>query len=285
MSELIEISSITIDPNLQTRFSLNASAVADYQAAIEAAQPMPGVTIFYDGKRSYLADGFHRLQAYKQAGRDHIPANIHQGSQRDAFIYAISANATHGLRRSPEDKRRAVQMALDDLELNELSDRELAKVCGVSHTYVANVRRSIKEQSSRQPLLSKKPAISFEHKVATLPPIEVIEEPNQQMTQEEFDQIEERDALAEQLDEIKQLKDRLAIAGFDATPEEKELAATTIAELRKENKMLQIELNAVKSSCNTLMTQNSELVRECKKQMYVIKKLNAQLNASAEIIA
>lgn len=277
MSELIEISSITIDPNLQTRFSLNASAVADYQAAIEAAQSMPGVTIFYDGKRSYLADGFHRLQAYKQAGRDHIPANIHQGSRRDAFLYALSANATHGLRRSPEDKRRAVQMALDDLELNELSDRELAKVCGVSHTFVANVRRSIKEHSSRQPLLSKKPAISFEHEVATLPPTEVIEAPNQQMTQEEFDQIAERDALAEQLDAIRQLKDRLAIAAFDASSEEKEMAATTIAELRKENKMLRIELNAVKSSRDTLMTQNSELRRQCNSSKHVVKKLNAQI--------
>lgn len=277
MSELIEISSIMIDPNLQTRFSLNASAVADYQAAIEAAQPMPGVTIFYDGKRSYLADGFHRLQAYKQAGRDHIPADIHQGSRRDAFIYALSANATHGLRRSPEDKKRAVQMALNDLELNELSDREIAKVCGVSHTFVANVRRSIKEHSSRQPLMSEKPAISFEHEVATLPPTEVIEEPNQQMTQEEFDQIEERDALAEQIDEIKQLKDRLAIAAFDARPEEKELAAITIAELRAENKRLCVELNAVKSSRDTLMTQDTELRRKCASYKHMVKKLNVQI--------
>ncbi len=127
MSELIEIDSITIDAALQTRFSLNASAIEDYQAAIEASQPMPPVTIFSDGRYMYLADGFHRLQAYKQAGRDHIPADIRIGSRRDAFKFALSANATHGLRRSPEDKRQAVKMALDDLELNELSDRELEK--------------------------------------------------------------------------------------------------------------------------------------------------------------
>ncbi len=153
----------------------------------------------------------------------------------------------------------------------------LKRVCGVSHTYVAAVRRSIKEHSSRQPLLSKKPAISFEHEVATLPPSEVIEEPAQQMTQEEFDQIEERDALAEQLDEIEQLKDRLAVAALDASPEEKGLAAETIEGLRKEIKLVKMELNAVISSRDIYMSQNSDLRQRCANYKRMIKKLNTQL--------
>ena len=39
-----------------------------------------------------------------------------KGTQRDAILWSISANATHGLRRTNEDKRRAVTRLLQDPE-------------------------------------------------------------------------------------------------------------------------------------------------------------------------
>src|SRR5690606_22774478 len=58
-----------------------------------------------------------------------------------AVLYAVGANAQHGLRRSKADKRRAVETLLLDSEWCQWSDREIARRCSVGHTLVANVRK------------------------------------------------------------------------------------------------------------------------------------------------
>ena len=61
-----------------------------------------------------LADGFHRVLATCMAGLTEIAADVRVGSQRDAFLYGISANSTHGLARTNADKRKAVALLLVD---------------------------------------------------------------------------------------------------------------------------------------------------------------------------
>lgn len=51
-----------------------------------------------------------------------------------------AANADHGLRRSNEDKRKAVGLLLADAEWSKLSNAEIARLCNVSHTFVNNTR-------------------------------------------------------------------------------------------------------------------------------------------------
>jgi hypothetical protein len=70
-----------------------------------------------------------------------IDADVREGSKLDAIKFALSANETHGLRRTQADKRNAVLTALADPEWKELSGREIAKLCNVSHDLVARVKR------------------------------------------------------------------------------------------------------------------------------------------------
>jgi len=79
-----------------------------------------------------LADGFHRLQAAKQAGRDSIATTIHPGGQREALLHALSANDTHGYRRTDADRRHAIELMLADPEWQAWSNREIARQCRVS---------------------------------------------------------------------------------------------------------------------------------------------------------
>jgi hypothetical protein len=59
----------------------------------------------------------------------------------DAEWYALSTNQKHGLRRTREDKRKAVSRAL---EIDpDRSDREIARHLGVSHPFVARLRRNL----------------------------------------------------------------------------------------------------------------------------------------------
>ena len=66
---------------------------------------------------------------------------MRQGTQRDAILWSVGANASHGMRRTNQDKRRAVMRLLEDAEWKCWSDREIAERCAVTHPFVAELRR------------------------------------------------------------------------------------------------------------------------------------------------
>lgn len=137
----INLKTIRIDGNTQSRVALNESAVADYVEALKGGVELPPVVVFYDGADFWLADGFHRYHAYRQDGRASIPADVHEGTNREAILYAIGANQAHGLRRTNEDKRKAVSLMLADPEWAGWSDRNIAKHCGVTQPFVSGLRK------------------------------------------------------------------------------------------------------------------------------------------------
>jgi len=76
------------------------------------------------------------VKAAEEAGLTDIAADVRQGTRRDAILHSVGANAAHGLRRTSEDKRRAVKTLLADPEWHEWSESEIARRCAVSHTTV-----------------------------------------------------------------------------------------------------------------------------------------------------
>jgi hypothetical protein len=58
----------------------------------------------------------------------------------------VGANSTHGLRRTNADKRRAALTLLQDAEWQGWSNREIARQCGVTHAFVAKLRRELVEE-------------------------------------------------------------------------------------------------------------------------------------------
>lgn len=260
------IKDIQIDSSLQSRVKMNDSVVSEYSAAMMEGQQFPPVVIFDDGERKFLADGFHRLAASRAAGRDRIEADVRMGTRHDAFLFSLQANATHGLRRTVEDKRYCVQMILEDFEYADSSDREIAHMCLVSHPFVSRIRSELKKPTSKNKFIP----FSKRHKaqnseVETLPPLEV----------QEYDQRDE--VLKELAEENEALTDRLSIQAMDASEEEKALAAETIAQLREENRMLVMECNTLKQTRNTYMNQAAEAIKQCNSYQHVIKKLNNQI--------
>lgn len=131
---------IKTDGGTQSRALLNDQVVSDYAEAIKAGATFPPIVVFYDGKKHWLADGFHRFHAYQKAGRTTVDADVRQGTRRDAILHSVGANETHGLRRTNADKRRAVITLLSDPEWVEQSERWIAGAAKVSHTYVQKIR-------------------------------------------------------------------------------------------------------------------------------------------------
>lgn len=136
----IPLSQIRRDGGTQTRALLNYQTTQEYIGAMLEGAIFPPIVVFYDGTDYWLADGFHRVEAARQAGITELAATVATGTQRDAVLHAAGANSTHGLQRTIADKRRAVELLLRDSEWGQWSDREIAKRCHVSHTFVASMR-------------------------------------------------------------------------------------------------------------------------------------------------
>jgi hypothetical protein len=147
----MNIEGIRLHEQLQPRVEMDQALIHEYAEAITNGAKFPAVTVFQDGGDFWLADGYHRIEAYKEIGALDIPVEIHQGSFRDAILFSISANATHGKRRTNEDKRKAVMTLLNDMEWGNWSNREIARKAGVDETIVRRLR---------EPLSAVKPQIT-----------------------------------------------------------------------------------------------------------------------------
>jgi hypothetical protein len=145
MSAPVEIPLAEIVARADTQMrvvGIDPGTVASYAEDMKAGSTFPPIRVYHDGEY-HLADGFHRVEAARQIGVETILAEVEQGTSRDAILAACAANATHGLRRTNEDKRRAIMAMLQDPEWAAWSDRAIAKACGVDHKSVAKVRREL----------------------------------------------------------------------------------------------------------------------------------------------
>ncbi len=136
----VAVARIRTDGGTQPRAQMNPVTVENYAEDMQSGAAFPPIVVFYDGSDYWLADGFHRLAAAKRAELEHIKADVRQGTRRDAVLFSVGANATHGLRRTNDDKRRAVLTLLRDDEWVKWSDREIARQCAVTHPFVAKIR-------------------------------------------------------------------------------------------------------------------------------------------------
>lgn len=125
----------------QSRASIDRGVVSDYAEAIEGGATFPPIVVFFDGSAYWLADGFHRYEAYSAARVYDVPADVRQGTQRDAILFSVGANSSHGVRRTNDDKRRAVLTLLNDPEWSKWPQAKISAQCGVSREYVSRVSK------------------------------------------------------------------------------------------------------------------------------------------------
>jgi len=141
--ELINIADILQDNGKHPRDSINKDTVAEYAEAMKAGTAFPPIIVYQDGENIYPGDGTHRIEACRKLGLTTIKAVIHQGTARDAILFAVGANTEHGLRRTNADKRKAVAILLRDQEWCKWSNSKIAQICSVSDDLVAIVRHEL----------------------------------------------------------------------------------------------------------------------------------------------
>lgn len=137
----IPLAQIEIGAGTQARTRIDNALAEEYAEAMQDGAFFPPVIVFSDGKNSYLADGFHRVEAARRCGFLDIDAIEEQGTARDALWYALGANKAHGLRMSRADVRRAIGLALQ--EFPERSSRDIARQIGCGDQLVGEVRAEL----------------------------------------------------------------------------------------------------------------------------------------------
>jgi hypothetical protein len=131
------------DGGAQMRVEMSEHTIADYAEELISGTVFPPVIVYYDGEVYWLADGFHRVEAARKIERETIEVEIREGSDRDAILHGIGANARHGLRRTQADKRHAVEALIRDPGWSKWSDRHIGKVANVDHKTVGKIRREV----------------------------------------------------------------------------------------------------------------------------------------------
>ena len=133
---------IRIDGGTQPRVELLIEVMEEYAEQMRAGVEFPPITVFFDGKEYWLADGFHRFGAALRARPgDPIEVEVIQGTQTDAQWYSYGVNKAHGVRRTNPDKERAVRAALKHPKSAGLSNCQIAEHCGVDEKTVRKYRR------------------------------------------------------------------------------------------------------------------------------------------------
>jgi regulator of replication initiation timing len=215
---------------------------------------MPPVTVFFDGKDYWLADGFHRYHAHKAAGFKEIECEQKTGTKRAAFIFSLGANATHGMPRTNEEKRDTVIIALNDPEICEMTDREIARICNVSHMTIGRIRKELDLQKAPKP--PKNPKGGKPQAPKSPPAKPEAYDPKEDMLKE---MAAEHQELAQ---ENAKLKDQLAIKQLPATQEAKAEVESTIQSLRKEVSNLEAQLRSITASRNDYQQKNADLLKQ-----------------------
>jgi DNA-directed RNA polymerase subunit L len=259
----VGLDKIRIDGGTQSRVKIDENVVAQYADEMLGGDLFPPVVLFHDGVDYWLADGFHRYFANKRINSPGIRAEVKDGSVRDAILHGIEANNKHGLRPTNEDKRKGVITMLKDIEWQDFSNREIGRICGVSHTLVNTIRKELESKPSGN--------------VSTLKVNSRIAKPSDPAV--EFNEGEiERETLRAAADTLQKenedLQDKLTVAMASGTDDvEKEKAQSIIKDLRAQIRLLEIELKAVKSSRDQFQAENAQLMKQVQIMQKKLKKL------------
>ena len=166
VERMVKLSELMLSKSYQPRSGLDEETIAEYADEI-ADGSFPAVEVVHIDDKFFVVDGFHRVEAAREAKIKEIKAVVRKGDKHLAQWLAASSNRKHGLRRTNADKRRAVRMAT--LAAPHASLREVAEHCGVSHELVRSVKEPEKVASKPAPKAEVNPDAAFIAKQTATP--------------------------------------------------------------------------------------------------------------------
>ena len=256
----LNIAVIRIDGGTQVRKQLNQDKVQEYADLMRDKVEFPPITVFFDGSDYWLSSGFHRYFATKQIGNVSIDCDVHEGTVRDAKLFAYGANK-HGLPHSPEENRQIVLELIKDEEWGKWSNAQIAKHIGLSAMTVGRIRKSLEEPPKEEvTYVNKHGKESTMKLIKKEPKVEVKEEPPS--VEEKIQELTDTVVILDK--ELTQARDVIATKRWNATEIEVEDIHDTVVNLREQIRVLEIDNKALRDSRDMYQQRNAELIRQVK---------------------
>jgi uncharacterized ParB-like nuclease family protein len=171
----LAVADLQVDAAIQPRATLTASVIDEYATLYAEAddhEPLPPLDVFQVEGVYYLADGFHRAAAATHAQRPTVLCRVYQGTRQDAIRHAALANLKRGLPYAFDDRTRVLERLLQDPEMGQRSDRQLAADLGLSHMTVYRARSrlahiaTLTQEVAAQPITATAPAAQQREQLA-----------------------------------------------------------------------------------------------------------------------
>jgi hypothetical protein len=155
----IALNALTLDPRLQPREKADRDLIDTYAADMARGDVFPPLRVIVgkDAERKthhWLVDGFHRYTAAKRNQRTEVAVEISDGSFDDAEDHVMTANRTHGARRTQADVQKAIRRALQTTRWQERSDNWIGKHIGCDHKTITTQREQL-ESTGEIPKLKR----------------------------------------------------------------------------------------------------------------------------------
>lgn len=267
MTRMVRLDQIRLDGGTQFRDQIDQNTVKHYTDCMRDGAEFPAVKCTFDGVNYWLWDGFHRYFASQAVGFKEILVDYKPGTMEDAQDLALSANGKHGLPRNTATKRKQVETALSMERHKDKSDREIAKLCDVSHTFVASVRNpevKDRQNKNRDASAAKKVESDSTLKAGDVVPNQQVEsdstDPKVSLTQDYGPDADELKAM-----ELAEQADRDAMYKMLESDNALATAVKEIERLNFLNAQMEIRITALMNEKNAAVKMVKDLEKQLKK--------------------
>ena len=271
----LNLLTIKIDGGTQARVSLNQDVVKEYAESMREGDVFPPITVFFDGSDYWLADGFHRYFATKANAFTSIEADVKNGTLDDATLFAFSANSKRGLSMTFEDNRNIIYAMLRHPEWSKWTNTAIAKHIGVSSMTVGRVKATMEKKDDESTIKKfiNKSGNEVTVDTSKLATKQTIAKPDmtsavmvkQELVFELNEKIEELvDTINSLSDENTLMRDKIAVGQWNASEIEKIDIEETVANLREQIRILEIDNKALRDSRDMFQSRNAELMKMVK---------------------
>jgi hypothetical protein len=264
----LNLDQIRIDGDTQARIALDSAQVASYAECLREGDKFPPVVVFHDGSHYWLADGFHRYHAHRQAELPDIEVEVAPGTVDEAQIYSFGANSKRGLSTTHEDNRAIIKRMFEHPISKGWTNAQIARHVGVSKMTVGRIKASLGITSPTKRTYTKKDGQKVTINTEKLSTKQPQEDTSADMAAEMAGTVELLSA------ENQRLKDAIAVGQWDASDIEKIDAQETINELREQIRLLEIDNRALRDSRDMFQNRNAELMQLVKSLQSKLKKLD-----------
>jgi hypothetical protein len=263
---MVKLEAVRLDGGTQFRDQIDQNTVKQYADCMRDGENFPPIQCTFDGVNYWIWDGFHRYFASQAVGFKEIAVEYKPGTQEDAQDLAFGANGKHGLPRNLATKRKLVEAALSKERHANKSNREIAKLCYVSHPFVASIRNpEVKEKQAKNREASAAKLVESDSiKAGDVVPVQQVEsdstDPKPSLTQDYGPDADELKAM-----ELAEQADREMLAKMLEADDALAAAHAEVKRLNFLNAQLEVRIASLMGEKNTAVKMVKDLEKQLKK--------------------